>query len=184
MTSALNIAASTGRWLHREMTTARPVFIFFAIGFLVELMLIKLALAQFSVPLAALSKALVGALFAAKAVVILDETSLARRLESYRRIFAIAVKTLLYGGCAMLLVFIERYLEATHHVGLDGAWSVVTAQATIYRMMAWVLGISVVFAIYFACFEINRTMGEGALRSLFFEAPRDSEPFANRLRLP
>jgi len=181
--SQMPLAAA--RWLHREAAAARPVFIFFAIGFLLELMLIKLALAQFSIPLTALSKALVGALFAAKAVLILGETSLARTLESYRRIIAVAVKTLIYGACAMLLVFIERYLDAMRHAGFDGAWGVVSRQATVYRMLAWVLGISLVFAIYFACFEINQRMGEGALWALFFRAPRHgSEPFANRARLP
>src|SRR5208337_1090053 len=60
-------------------------------GFLLQLLVIKLAVAQFSIPLAALSTAAVGALLAAKAVLILDQTPLARKLERYRRI--VAVKT-------------------------------------------------------------------------------------------
>jgi hypothetical protein len=181
MASPLNMVVSAARWVRREMTAARPVFIFFAIGFLLELMLIKLALAQFSIHLAALSKALVGALFAAKAVLLLDETSLARHLESYRRILAVAVKTVLYGACGMLLVFLERYLDAVRRHGLDGAGREVFQQASIYKMLAWVLGISIVFAMYFAFFEISQTMGDGGLWALFFRSPRGgSQSLAKR----
>src|ERR1019366_7037599 len=172
MTTLLHMPAAAGKWLHREAVAAWPVFIFFAVGFLLELMLIKLTLAQFSIPLTALSKALVGALFAAKAVLLLDETSLARRLESYRRIIAVAVKTLLYGGWAMMLAYIERFIDALRGVGtLEGAVRDMMDQANVFRLLAWVLGISLVFAIYFACFEINQRLGEGALWSLFFRPP-------------
>jgi hypothetical protein len=34
------------------------------------------------------------------------------------------------------------------------------------------LGISLVFAIYFALFEIDKRLGEGGLRTPFFEAPK------------
>ena len=39
--------AATGKWLHREFAAARPVFIFFLVAFLLQLMIIKLAVAQF-----------------------------------------------------------------------------------------------------------------------------------------
>ena len=38
---------TTGKWLHREFLAARPVFIFFLVAFLLQLMIIKLAVAQF-----------------------------------------------------------------------------------------------------------------------------------------
>jgi hypothetical protein len=163
---------TTGKWLHRELSAARPVFIFFLVAFLLQFLIIKLTLAQFSIPVSALSKAVVGALFAAKAVLILDETPLARSLEQYRRIIAVAVKTLLYGFGMLLLGFIERLLEAWHRVGtFGGGFSEVVHQANLYRFFAWVLGVSLIFAIYFALSEINKRMGEGALWSLFFQRP-------------
>jgi hypothetical protein len=164
--------AAAGKWLHREFVAARPVFLFFLVGFLLELLIIKLAVAQFSIPLEALSTAVVGALLAAKAVLILDETPLARKLKRYRRIVAVVIKTLLYGIGTLLLGDIERFLEALHRVGsFDGAFRDVVDQANLYRFFAWVLGISLVFAIYFVWSEINERMGEGALWSLFFERP-------------
>src|SRR5258708_37158398 len=97
---------------------------FFVIACLLQFLIIKVEVAQFSIPVSALSKAVVGALFAAKAVLILDETPLARHLERYRRIIAVVVKTLLYGFGMLALGFIERLLEAWHRVGtFDGGFS-------------------------------------------------------------
>jgi hypothetical protein len=39
----------------------------------------------------------------------------------------------------------------------------VVNQANLYLLFAWVLGVSLIFAIYFALSEINKRMGEGAL---------------------
>jgi hypothetical protein len=166
----------TGNWLHREFVSLWPVFLFFLVAFLIQLLIIKLAAAQFSIPLPALPKAIVGALLAAKAVMILNETPLARKLESYRRIVAVAVKTLLYGACTLLLGCVERFLDALRQAGtFDGAFTGIIAQASLYRFLAWVLGISLIFAIYFVWSEINERMGEGALWSLFFDSPKPSE---------
>ncbi len=164
--------AAAGKWLHREFAAGWPVFLFFLTAFLLQLLIIKLAIAQFSIPLAAFSKAVVGALLAAKAVLILDETPLARKLERCRRIVAVAVKTLLYSVSVLLLGYIERILEALHRVGtFDGALRDVIDQANMYRFFAWILGISLIFAIYFVWSEINERMGKRALWSLFFQRP-------------
>jgi hypothetical protein len=164
--------ASTGKWLHREFVAARPVFIFFLVAFSLQLLIIKLAVAQFSIPVTAFSKAVVGALLAAKAVLILDETRIGRRLEHYRKIVAVAIKTILYGFGTLLLGYLERFLEALHRSGsFDWAVQQMIDQANLYRFLAWVLGVTLIFAIYFVWSEINERMGEGALWSLFFEKP-------------
>jgi hypothetical protein len=164
--------AATGKWLHREFVAARPVFVFFLVAFLLQLLIIKLAVAEFSIPITAFSKAVVGALLAAKAVLILDETRIGRALERYRKIVAVAVKTILYGFGTLLLGYLERFLEALHRVGsFDGAVQDMIDQANIYRFFAWVLGVTLIFAIYFALSEIKDQMGKDALWSLFFEKP-------------
>ena len=164
--------AATGKWLHREFVAARPVFIFFLVAFLLQLLIIKLAVAQFSIPISAFSKAVVGALLAAKAVLILDETPIGRRLEHHRKIVAVAIKTVLYGFGTLLLGCLERFLEAWHRVGtFDGALRAMIDQADVHRFFAWVLGVTLIFAIYFMLSEINEHMGKGALWSLFFERP-------------
>jgi hypothetical protein len=174
--SVLGKIAAVGRWLYREFVAAWPVFLFFMIGFMLLLSIIKLTLATFSIEVTAFSKALVGALFAAKAVLILDEMPIARYLEQYRRILAVTVKTLIYGCITLLLGFLERTLEALHQEHtLRAAGLYVLDHASMYRLFAWSLGISLVFAHYFALSEIKQSMGEGALWRLFFELPKPGD---------
>jgi hypothetical protein len=97
-----------GRWLHKELVALWPVFLFFLVGFLLLISLIKLALTQFSIQVTVLSNAVIGALLAAKAALLLDETSLARRLEHYRRIVAVGARMLFYGVTCLLLLYAER----------------------------------------------------------------------------
>ena len=163
---------ASGRWLRREFVSILPVFVFFLVAFLLQFMIIKLAVAQFSIPVTAFSKAVVGALFAAKAVLILDETRVGKMLEHYRRIVAVAVKTVLYGFGTLMLGYLERFVEALHRdSSFDGAVRDMIEQANVYRIFAWVLGVTLIFAIYFVFSEINQHMGKGALWSLFFERP-------------
>ena len=168
--------AGAGRWLRKEFVAILPVFLFFLVGFLLLISLIKLALAQFSVEITVLSNAVVGALLAAKAVLVLDETPLARSLEHYRRIVAVAVKTFFYGTITLFLGYVERILDALHKVHhFNAAVRYVLAHASLSRLLAWPLGISLVFAIYFALFEINQRMGAGALWTLFFDSPKPAD---------
>jgi hypothetical protein len=162
--------AGAGRWLRGEFSAIWPVFLFFLVGFLLLILLLKTALAQFSIEITVLSNAVIGALLAAKAALILDETPLAHSLERYRRIVAVAAKVLFYGVTCLLLLYVERVLEAVHKVhNLDAAFRYVFEHAA-RAMMVWALGISIVFALYFAFVEINERMGEGELWRLFFES--------------
>jgi hypothetical protein len=164
--------AGAGRFLRKEFNALWPITLFFLIGFVLLITLVKLALAQFSVEVDTLSNALVGALIAAKAALVLDETPLARKLEQYRRVVAVAVKTLFYGIASLLMGYLERFLEALHKVhDFGGAIQYVVDHANHYRLLAWVLGISIVFSLYFSFFEINRQIGEGGLWKLFFDSP-------------
>ena len=75
MGSVLRKFAAVSEWLHREFVAAWPVFIFFLISFLLLFSIIKLVLEDFSIEVTAFSKAVVGALFAAKAVLILRDAT-------------------------------------------------------------------------------------------------------------
>jgi len=136
-------------------------------------LLIKLSLEQFSIEIRVVSNAIIGALLAAKAALVLDETPLARSLDRYRRIVAVGIKVLFYGVTCLLLLYLERYLDALHKDhNFAAAFRYVAEHTTRYRILVWALGISIVFALYFASVEINKRMGEGELWRLFFEYPK------------
>ena len=157
MGNVLRIFASVGKWLQREFVAAWPVFLFFLVGFLLLLSIIKLALANFSIEMTALSNAIVGALFAAKAALVLDETPLARALENYRRIVAVAVKTFFYGVATLLLGYLERLLEALHKVHSFGAAIYyIIDHANHYRLLGWALvGVEGAQGSVAVCYGIN-----------------------------
>jgi hypothetical protein len=64
--------ARVGRWLRKEFVAIWRVFLFFLVGFLLLISLLKLALTQFSIEITVFSNAVIGALLAAKAALLLD----------------------------------------------------------------------------------------------------------------
>ena len=177
MAATLSHAYSgAGRFLRKEVSAALPVFLFFLIGFLLLISLLQLAEAQFSVKIAVLSRALVGALIAAKAALLLDETPLARSLENQRRIVAVVVKTSVYVPVGVLMGYLERFLEVRHKVhGFENIMHYTVYHQADIGLFARVLGTAIVFALYFSFAEISRCMGEGALWKLFFDSPGYAE---------
>ena len=180
--SLSHTSAGVSGFLRREFEAMWPVFLFFLIGFLLLFLLIKLALAQFAIEVTAISNAVVGALIAAKAALVLDGTPLARSLESYRRIVAVAVKTFCYGVAFLLVGCLERLVEARGKVhSFAGAVAYMINHEEYHRLLAWSLGVGIVFGLYFALVEINRQMGKGELGRLFFSSPQTidaSEPLS------
>ena len=73
----------------QEFNALWPVFVFFLVGFILLILLLKAALAEFSIEVTLLSNAVIGALLAATAALGLSETPLGRTLERYRRIVEI-----------------------------------------------------------------------------------------------
>src|SRR5215467_12274304 len=156
-----------------EFNALWPVFVFFLVGFLLLILLLKTALAQFSIEVTVLSNAVVGALLAAKAALVLDETPLGRSLVRYRRIVEIAAKVVFYGITCLLFLYGERVLEAQHKVHNWGKAFPNAYEQLSHSILTWSLGISIVFALYFVFAEINERMGEGELWRLFFESRAD-----------
>lgn len=161
-----------GGAVRREIRAGRPVFLFFLIGFLLLLTLLRLTMAQFSIEIGSLSTVFVGALIAAKAALVMDETPLARNLNHHRRIVVVIVKTFCYGVAFLLVGYLDRLVEAARKLhSFGGAFQYVIAHANHDRLLAWALGISILFGLYFIFDEIGDRMGEGALWALFFESP-------------
>jgi hypothetical protein len=131
-----NRISGFSRFVHKEFAAVWPSFLFFLIGLLPLNLLIKVVLEEFSIPIAAFSNAVVGALIAAKAALALDETPLACALETYPRIIAVAVKTFLYGIATLLMGYLERFVEALRKVhGFDGTFQYVNHHSTHYARL-------------------------------------------------
>jgi hypothetical protein len=160
------------RWLHRELKAARLPFVFFLTGFLLVLSIIKLSLAQYSIEVSTIGRALFGALIAAKVVLIFDKTPVGRVFATQPRTVVIIYKTLVYGFGVIALGYAERIFDAWRHIGSPGpAFLFAVEQVEIHRLMATALGISLVFAVYFTLAEISDYVGKDVLWDLFLKRP-------------
>jgi hypothetical protein len=163
--------ASVGHWLWEELWRVIPIALFFLTGFMLVLLIIKLTLAQYSIETSTVSRAVLGALIAAKVVLILNHTPLARALRRYPRILPVLLRTLFYGLVFVILALAERAIEQRHdHGGLFRSIGYVATHTDLHRLMALSLGVALVFAVYFTLLEISEYLGPGVLVGLFFKS--------------
>jgi hypothetical protein len=156
-------------WLGREAKVAWPIASFFFIGFVIVLLIVKLMLEQYSIETVTLSRALIGALIAAKVVLILDKTPVARSFKSYPRIIPVVAKAAVYALSFILVTKLEQSLDAWRHSGaVQSDRASMSIHGDLHRLLAVALGVGIVFAVYFALSEISEHIGDGVLWNLFF----------------
>jgi hypothetical protein len=156
--------------LWEELWRIIPIALFFLIGFTLVLLVVKLSLAEYSIEISTVSRAVLGALIAAKVVLILNRTPLARSLATYPRILPVIARTIFYGVAFIFLALAERAVEQRHeHGGLAGSISFVAQHTDMHRLMALSVGVALVFAVYFILADIAEYLGPGVLIKLFFK---------------
>lgn len=152
------------------MSTA-PAFVFFLVGFMLVLLVIKLFLAQYSIGFSAFPEAVVGALFAAKAVIVLDHRDYAR-LRRFPRVYAVVSKTVIYVMVVLVFGVLERVFHAYRETGsLDAGVSFFFHRINRDRFLGTMLCVAIVFVAYFVIREIEREHGKGSMYHLFFRKP-------------
>jgi hypothetical protein len=163
--------ATAGHWLWEELWRVIPIALFFLIGFLLVLLIIKVTLAQYSIEVTTVSRAIIGALIAAKVVLILNRTPIARAMANYPRIVPVLWRTVFYGAFFLFLAMAERAIDQRRaHGGLAGAIGYVTTHTDLHRLLALSIGVGLVFGIYFILAEIADYLGPGVLLGLFFKS--------------
>ncbi len=149
-----------------------PAALFFLIGFALILLMVKLFVAEYAIELRVLSNAILGALFAAKVSLILDQRDWARS-HGYPRAVVVAGKVVLYTVSVIILGITEHLIEGYRESGsLGGALALFDQRFDAGRFFAVVLCVAMLFAVFFVMQEVNRRMGAGQMYALFFERPR------------
>ena len=168
-------------WLAKELREVIPVTLFFFIGFALVLMLVKLILAQYSIPVAVLSRAMLASLIVGKVVLVLEKVRLEERLPNAPGWVLIAIKTLFYGSGAIVAGFIERLIETWgSSQGFGDALTETWTHMHLGRFIAVILCVTILFGAYFTFLELDRAMGKGAIVSLFFKRRRAAGGAAGR----
>jgi hypothetical protein len=158
--------------LKRELKKIGSLALFFLIGFGYILLVMKLFLKEYSLDAYILSKAIIGALVAAKAVVIMDATPLLNRFKQSPRYISVLYRTFVYTFAVLIIGFIEHILHAYHKTkAIAPAIASLLESENFYRFLAVTLCIAIVFLIHNIFNEIDNYLGKGSLRKFFADAP-------------
>jgi hypothetical protein len=158
--------------LKHEIKKIGSLAVFFLIGFGYILLIMKLFLKEYSIDSYVLSRAIIGALIAAKAVAIMDATPLINRFEQAPRYLSILYKTFIYTLAVVILGVIEHLLRAYHETkAIAPAFKSFIASENLYQFLAVMLCISIVFFIHNIFKELDIYLGRGNLSKFFFDVP-------------
>jgi len=172
---------SAANWLWEEFWKILPIALFFLTGFMLVLLIVKLTLAQYSIEVSTVSKAVIGALIAAKVVLILHHTSLDRSFREYPRVLSVIWRTIFYGLAFIFLAIAERVLDQRReHGGLANSMSYVAQHMEMHRVMALAVGIAMVFCVYFILLELSEYLGPGVIFRIFFR--RHPQSFVSKIK--
>jgi hypothetical protein len=153
----------------KEIREILPAMIYFLIAFHFIMLIQALILEQYGIEPASSVAATIAALIVAKAILVADALPFINRFPGRPLVFNVAWKTVIYG----LVSFLFRYLEEVlPKIGDAGGF--VAANRQVFDEIVWphfwaVQSLMLVTIIGYVCFaEIDRSLGEGRLRAMFF----------------
>ena len=145
------------------------VSLYFFLCFGIIAILKKLFLAQYNIEFYGISVVIVGALITGKVVPLLDHISLEKRFQSYPRWVNVLYKTIILSAAILTIYAIKKIFLGYLETG--GVWDgvkLVYENRELYRFLATNLCIGLSVLIYNLFSEINRYLGEGGIRDIFF----------------
>jgi hypothetical protein len=167
---------TTQRWsastllgqLKHELRQIGLVTLYFFLCFGVVLTLKKLLLASYQIEFYAMSATVVGALVAAKIVVVLDKTRAGTRFDATRPLWlSVLYKTVVYSLVTAAVLGLERVFHAYREAGqLGQALTEVWMHRDRNEILAKVICVGLAFAGYHLYAGLDRRLGEGTLRRL------------------
>jgi hypothetical protein len=163
----------TIHWLKEEAKALAVLFLYFFFYFGVFIVLKKLILAHYHISFYGFGAALVGALIAAKAVLVIESSPLSRPFHSSAPFLKILYDTFVYTTLALLFLYLEKTLELLHKEGTFRlAFITAGREDDGYEFCAKVGWGGLCFFGYAFFAAINRHLGHGELLRLLFRSPR------------
>jgi hypothetical protein len=162
--------------LKRELKKIGSLALFFFIGFGYILLLMKLFLKEYYISTYILSKALVGSLIAAKAVILLEASPWMERFRGSARYVSILYKTFVYTLAVLLIGLTEKLIDAYWKTkSISGAVETFIHSEHFYPFLATILCIAVVFLLHNIFQEFDTYLGKGSLLKFFFSRPQNQQ---------
>ncbi len=152
----------------KELKTIARTAAYFAIVFILMMVLKKLYLEDYNIEFVGLSQALIGALIMSKVILLMELISLGPWVQSKPPIVDVILRTLLYSLGVLVVMILEKAFEARHEAGgfVPGI-SYVFNHRDIYHVWANTIGAVSSIFVYNAFSIIQRMMGEKGLANLY-----------------
>jgi hypothetical protein len=167
--------------LKHELKKLIPLTIFFFLSFGYLLLILKLFLKDYSIDFGVISKALLGAIIAAKTVAILDAVMKSDRFRDSPRYVTVLYRTFVYTLLALAILFIESFIEDYRGTrALSEAIARFLQTEKFSRVLATTLLTAIVFFIHNLWREIDTYLGKGELARFFLSRPDRSTPNSHR----
>ena len=145
---------------------------YFAIVFLIMMVMKKLNLKDYEIEFTGLSQVLVGSLIMAKVIILMELITLGKWVQSQPAIVDVIIRTLMYTAGVAVVVLLEKAFEARHKVeGFGNAISYVYHNRDFYHVWATTIGAGASIFVYNAFAVIQRAMGKRGVSNLFFKTP-------------
>jgi hypothetical protein len=150
-----------------------PPALFFFIAFQLLALTRALMLKRYGIDLTTFVSATIGALVAAKVVVLADLLPFINRFPGRPLIYNIAWKTPIYFAVAFGVHYLEELFELYRKAGNLAAANRQMLDEVIWtRFWAIQISLMVLLLIYCTLDELVRALGRDRVRELFFGAPR------------
>jgi hypothetical protein len=152
----------------KEIDTIARTALYFAIVFIILMVMKKLYLKDYNIAFNGVSHALLGALVMSKVVILMEYISLGKWVQRQPAIVDVIFRTLLYTAGVLVVVVLEKAFEKRHEAdGFIHAISYVFTNRDIYHVWATIIGSGVSIFVYNSISVVQRVMGKSGLAKLF-----------------
>lgn len=161
--------------IQHELRELIPVTLFFLVTFQLLALTQALMLEQYGIHATTFIAAIVGALVAAKVVVITDHFALVNRFPDKPLVYNVFWKTAIYFAASLAVRYVEHFIHAWRHTG-----NFADANQRLFNDLVWPhfwgvqLWLLILLLVYCAFRELVRALGSQRILDMFFRTPSKS----------
>jgi hypothetical protein len=162
------------RKIFEEIKIVLGLSSYFAIVFILLMVMKKLYLDDYNIEFIGLSQALIGALILAKVVLLMELIKPAKWVRRQPPIVDVIFRTLLYTMGVAIVMVLEKSFEKRHEAGSFGdAIIYIVSHRDFYHVWATTIGVSGSLFAYNAFSILQHMLGKNGLMKLFFHTSLD-----------
>lgn len=165
---------SFAKKLKSELKNVAVTTLFFAIWFVAMMLFKSLVLADYQIHFGGVSVALVGALIAAKVVILTEHVSLGAWVRTQPRVIDVLLRTALHMIGVIIVLLLERAFESRHEYdGFVPALVNVFKHRDIYTVWASAIGVTGALLTFNAIAVLRQVLDQQGLSwsKVFFARP-------------